>query len=57
MPPPVDARFFASPEDFRRWLEENHETASELWVGYYKKGSGRIEKSACGERIDQLNPP
>jgi uncharacterized protein YdeI (YjbR/CyaY-like superfamily) len=60
MPPPVDARFFASPEDFRRWLEENHETASELWVGYYKKGSGRggmsyaqaVDEALCFGWID-----
>lgn len=25
----------------RRWLEKNHATARELWVGFYKKGSGR----------------
>jgi uncharacterized protein YdeI (YjbR/CyaY-like superfamily) len=31
-------RIFASSDDFRAWLEANHGTASELWVGYYKKG-------------------
>lgn len=29
--------FFAAA-DFRAWLEENHDSARELWVGYYKKG-------------------
>jgi uncharacterized protein YdeI (YjbR/CyaY-like superfamily) len=33
--------YFATPEQFGAWLEEHHETASELWVGFYKKGSGR----------------
>ena len=33
--------FFATPADFRRWLEEHHEDAGELWVGFHKKGSGR----------------
>ncbi len=33
--------FFATPADFRGWLEENHATARELWVGFYKKGSGQ----------------
>lgn len=33
--------FFESPEALRRWLEANHETAAELWVGLYKKSSGR----------------
>jgi uncharacterized protein YdeI (YjbR/CyaY-like superfamily) len=34
-------RFFADPLDFRAWLEANHATAAELWVGYYKKASGK----------------
>ena len=33
--------FFAKPEEFRRWLKRNHETADELLVGYWKKGSGK----------------
>jgi uncharacterized protein YdeI (YjbR/CyaY-like superfamily) len=33
--------FFATPEQFGAWLEEHHETASELWVGLYKKSSGK----------------
>lgn len=32
--------FFPSPSEFREWLEEHHETAEELQVGYRKKGSG-----------------
>ena len=31
------ALFFDGPEDFRHWLEEHHETASELWMGLAKK--------------------
>ena len=34
-------RFFRRPEDFRAWLEEHHETATELLVGFWKKGSGK----------------
>lgn len=30
-------RFFKSPTSFRTWLEKNHATATELWVGLYKK--------------------
>jgi uncharacterized protein YdeI (YjbR/CyaY-like superfamily) len=30
-------RFFKSPADFRAWLVKNHTTATELWVGLYKK--------------------
>jgi uncharacterized protein YdeI (YjbR/CyaY-like superfamily) len=33
--------FFRTAAEFRDWLERNHGTARELWVGYYKKGSGR----------------
>jgi uncharacterized protein YdeI (YjbR/CyaY-like superfamily) len=33
--------FFATAAEFRRWLQANHETASELLVGFWKKGSGR----------------
>jgi uncharacterized protein YdeI (YjbR/CyaY-like superfamily) len=32
--------FFETPGELRAWLEEHHATASELWVGQYKKGSG-----------------
>lgn len=33
--------FFQTRPEFREWLEKNHATADELWVGYYKKDSGR----------------
>lgn len=31
------AIFFEGPEDFRAWLEANHESAAELWMGLNKK--------------------
>ena len=31
------AIFFSSPQEFRAWLEENHDTATELWMGLHKK--------------------
>lgn len=31
------ALFFRGPEEFRAWLEVNHDTATELWMGLYKK--------------------
>jgi uncharacterized protein YdeI (YjbR/CyaY-like superfamily) len=31
--------FFATPADFRDWLEEHHATADQLWVGFYKKAT------------------
>src|SRR5215210_5422078 len=33
--------FFPAAAQFRRWLEANHETAPELLVGFWKKGSGK----------------
>lgn len=29
------ATFFSGPEEFRAWLEANHETATELWMGLH----------------------
>ena len=53
-------RFFATPQELRTWLEEHHETADELWVGLYKKGSGRpsvtwpevVDEALCFGWID-----
>ena len=36
----VDVIFFNTQEEFSDWLEE-HGEASELWVGYFKKSTGR----------------
>ena len=35
--PDRPALFFADAAEFRAWLEENHETALELWMGLRKK--------------------
>ncbi|HEY2961325.1 MAG TPA: YdeI/OmpD-associated family protein [Pyrinomonadaceae bacterium] len=34
-------KFFTSQEQFRQWLEKNHSSATELLVGFHKKGSGK----------------
>jgi uncharacterized protein YdeI (YjbR/CyaY-like superfamily) len=52
--------FFATPDEFRRWLERHHQTESELLVGFYKKGSGRpsmtwpesVDEALCFGWID-----
>ena len=36
----MEVTFFKSPMELHDWLEENHDKAAELWVGFYKKGSG-----------------
>ena len=33
--------FFPTEADFREWLAANHQTAPELLVGFWKKGSGK----------------
>lgn len=37
----VQPTFFATQSDFRKWLEKNHSKATELFVGFYKVGSGK----------------
>ena len=38
--PEKPALFFSGPEQFDAWLEANHDTATELWMGRYKKHVG-----------------
>jgi uncharacterized protein YdeI (YjbR/CyaY-like superfamily) len=60
----VDAIFFYSPGDLRRWLEQNHDTATELLVGFNKKASGRggitwaeaVDEALCFGWIDGVRP-
>ena len=44
--------FFKSTAEFRQWLEEHHATAQELWVGFYKKASGKASIS-WPESVDE----
>jgi uncharacterized protein YdeI (YjbR/CyaY-like superfamily) len=37
----TDPRFFKSLDAFRTWLEANHAARPELWVGLYKRASGK----------------
>lgn len=54
--------FFATPAGFRQWLAKNHERATELWVGYYRKDSGRpsitwpesVDEALCFGWIDGI---
>ena len=38
----MQVTFFNSPSEFRLWLEGTHAKVSELWVGFYKKDSGKL---------------
>jgi uncharacterized protein YdeI (YjbR/CyaY-like superfamily) len=61
-PKPHDVRFFATPGELRDWFDANHETAGELWLGYYRKSTGRpsvdwsqaVDEALCVGWIDGL---
>lgn len=44
--------FFATPSEFRAWFEEHHGTEQELWVGFYKKSTGKASFT-WPEAVDQ----
>ena len=54
--------FFRSPPELRKWFEKNHATLPELWVGFYKKDSGRasitwpesVDEALCFGWIDGI---
>lgn len=59
---PSNIQHFDSPAQFREWLELNAETSNEVWVGYYKKNSGKkgisweqsVEVALCYGWIDGI---
>jgi uncharacterized protein YdeI (YjbR/CyaY-like superfamily) len=46
------ALFFEGAEEFRVWLEENHETHQGVWVGLYKKHVAHLGLT-YGEALDE----
>lgn len=54
--------FFPTPADLQAWFQQNHETESELLVGYYKKDSGKpsvtwpesVDEALCVGWIDGI---
>jgi uncharacterized protein YdeI (YjbR/CyaY-like superfamily) len=46
------ATFFATPSEFRAWLERHHASKKELLVGFYKRGSGK-PSITWPESVDQ----
>jgi len=44
-----------NPDDFRKWLQDNHQAADEVWLAFYKKVSGKqtltiiqaVEEALC----------
>lgn len=45
-------KFFKTPPDFREWLGKNHESKSELLVGFHKKDSGK-KSITYAEALDE----
>jgi uncharacterized protein YdeI (YjbR/CyaY-like superfamily) len=62
VPSPTNITFFRNAAAFRAWLEKNHATRDELWIGYYKKSSGKagltyaeaVEEILCYGWIDGI---
>jgi len=58
----VKIKYFKSASAFRRWLEVNHAAVGELWVGFFKKDSGKgglayaqaVDEALCFGWIDGL---
>jgi uncharacterized protein YdeI (YjbR/CyaY-like superfamily) len=54
--------FFPTPSAWRAWLEKHHAKTQELWVGFYKKSSGKpsitwpeaVDEALCFGWIDGL---
>jgi uncharacterized protein YdeI (YjbR/CyaY-like superfamily) len=55
-----DAIYFAAAAEFGDWLARNHATATEVWVGYWKRATGRpsltwsqaVDEAICFGWID-----
>lgn len=58
----MDPQFFPTAAELRQWLQRHHEEAAELWVGFYKKDSGRpsidwpesVDEALCVGWIDGI---
>jgi uncharacterized protein YdeI (YjbR/CyaY-like superfamily) len=58
----MDAKFFPTPADFRKWFESNHDKETELLVGFYKKDTGKpsitwpesVDQALCFGWIDGI---
>ncbi|HEX6400678.1 MAG TPA: YdeI/OmpD-associated family protein [Actinomycetota bacterium] len=48
----MDVTTFETPEAFRRWLEQHHDTETELWVGFHRKATGRPSMT-WAESVDE----
>ena len=59
---PAGILSFETPAKLRAWLRKNHGAAAELWLGFYKKGSGKpsvtwpesVDEALCVGWIDGI---
>ena len=62
LPKPENVVFFETPARLRAWFEANHDTATELWLGYHRKRTGRpsvtwqdvVDQELCFGWIDSV---
>jgi len=65
VPTPRDVIFFETSAQLRAWFEANHGTATELWLGYHRKSTGRpsvtwqevVDQELCFGWIDSVRYP
>lgn len=58
----MEPLFFTTSDDLQKWFFRHHATRSELWVGFYKKGSGKpsitwpesVDEALCVGWIDGI---
>jgi uncharacterized protein YdeI (YjbR/CyaY-like superfamily) len=62
VPTPTNVTYFKTAAELRKWFRSNHEQAGDLWVGFYKKGSGQpsiswpesVDEALCAGWIDGI---
>lgn len=45
-------RYFNTQSELRNWFVENHESATEVWIGFYRETFGKISVSYA-EAVDE----
>ncbi len=58
----MEILFFADSKDLRKWFRRHHATVKEIWIGFYRKDSGRrsitwpesVDEALCVGWIDGI---
>ncbi len=61
----MEPNFFKDGADFRKWLEQNHKSEKEVFVGFFKVGTGKaklrwsdaVDQALCFGWIDSVMRP